>query len=186
MKKKKILAAITIAILIIIPVFIYASFLSTTKSNNVITFGKLKMELIETSIDKNGNERNVSNNENEYITINSSVSRRVRVKNICNHPMFIRIKLDMLLNDKNDENIDNRVTYDINEEDFIYRDGWYYYKEVLKPGEETNNLITKIDFNLDNYDETKGKSMKLNIDAQAVQSENQEEDVLLAKGWPAS
>ena len=69
--------------------------------------------------------------------------------------------------------------------DFVLLDdGWYYYKKILEPGEETTNLITKIDFSLENLDEDIKKTIRLDIDAQAVQAENQSEDVLMVKGWP--
>ena len=184
MKKTKILVAIFVVIIIVIPVLIYATILGSTKSNNIITFGKLKMELIETSIDKDGNEVRVSNNENEYISLNSTVSRKVKVKNVGKHSMYIRLKLNMLLNNNYAETLNNSVSYDINDQDYIFSDGWYYYKKILEPGEETTNLITKIDFSLENLDEDIKKTIRLDIDAQAVQAENQSEDVLMVKGWP--
>ena len=183
MKTKKLLI-IALILIIVIPVLIYASFISSTMSSNIITFGNLKMELIETSIDENGNEIRVKNNENENISLNSSVSRRVRIKNICNHPMFVRIKLSLLLDNEYDNNLNNSVWYDINNEDFLYQDGWYYYLKPLEPGKETDNLITQMNFNLIGLDNYMGKTIKLNIDAQAVQSENQTDNVMSAKGWP--
>ena len=183
MKTEKLLI-IALILIIIIPVLIYASFISSTMSSNVITFGKLRMELIETSIDENGNEIKVKDNENENISLNSNVSRRVRIKNVCSHPMFVRIKLGLLLDNNYDDTLNNSVWYDINDNDYLYKDGWYYYLKKLEPGKETSNLITQINFNLVGLDNYSSKTIKLNIDAQAVQAENQADNVFSVQGWP--
>ena len=68
----------------------------------------------------------------------------------------------------------------------LYRDGWYYYKQILTPHETTNALMTQVIFqDIDSITQTyPGSQFDLDVDAQAVQSENNTTDVLSATGWP--
>ena len=56
------------------------------------------------------------------------VSRIIKVKNLGNHEFFLRISLDMIGIDENNNEFDanNLIKYDVNTEDWIYNDGWYY------------------------------------------------------------
>ena len=164
---------------------VYAAIMRSTKTDNIITFGSIKMRLIETTI-KDGVETDVADGFDENITSSTSVSRNVRVQNIHNHPIYVRLKLDMTFHkDGQDDSADHLVNYDYNETDFTYQDGYWYYNSVLAPDEVTPNLITTISFNLGlTPNQFKGGTFNLKIDAQAVQSEHNAETALESVGWP--
>ena len=68
----------------------------------------------------------------------------------------------------------------------LYRDGWYYYKQPLAPDEITEELMTQVIFTdidaiTQNYP---GSRFDMQVDAQAVQSENNAGHVLSVVGWP--
>lgn len=187
-KKRRIPYLRTLIVLILCLVLataVFAVISISTKTDNIITFGSIKMRLIETTI-KDGAEIDVADGFDENITSSTSVSRNVRVQNIHNHPIYVRLKLDMTFRkDGRDDSADHLVNYDYNETDFTYQDGYWYYNSVLAPDEVTPNLITTISFNLGlTPNQFKGGIFNLKIDAQAVQSEHNAETALESVGWP--
>ena len=184
---------IAIILLIIASMFLVTTTIAfITRSitiDSIITFGNLKMQLIETTIDENNIERQVANNEVLDITHHSNVSRIVKVKNVGNHEFFARVSLDMIGIDENNKEFDANylVSYDLNTQDWIYQDNWYYYKKTLKENEITTNLITQVKFDINNImtNYSNGK-FKFNINAEVVQTENNADNVLDAVGWPSA
>lgn len=156
-------------------------------ADNVLSFGSVKIQIIETTLDASGKEIEVSDGETLNITKDSDISRIVRLKNVGNHPLFARISLD-LIGEKADGStftIENMVSCRLNEIDWLHQDGWYYYKKVLEPNITTEELMTKIIFDIDAITrDYPGESFTLHINAQAVQSENNNADILKAFGWP--
>ena len=59
-------------------------------AKNVITFGSLKMQLLQTTIDENNNEVEVENNKDINITYKSTLSRIVKIKNLGKHDFFCK------------------------------------------------------------------------------------------------
>lgn len=157
-------------------------------AKNVITFGSLKMQLLQTTIDENNNEVEVENNKDINITYKSTLSRIVKIKNLGKHDFFARISLNLVGTDTNNQTFDANkfVIYNINNEDWIYKDGWYYYKKIVKQDEITSNLLTEVYFNINDITiEYPNSKVKLDINAEAVQAENNNEKVLEAVGWPS-
>lgn len=186
---------ISIIVLLIIMICLFvvtATIAFTTRNtitNNIITFGKLKMELIHRTLNEKNEEIDVNNNTNINITYNSNVSRIVRIKNVGNHSFFVRISIDIIGTDenKNKFNANSLVSYNWNTEDWIFKDGWYYYGKELNENETTSNLITQIIFDIDNITSNyPNGEFKININAEAVQAENNEKEVLNVVGWPSN
>lgn len=186
---------ITIIVLLIIMICLFvvtatiAFTTRTTITNNIITFGNLKMELIHRTLNEKNEEVDVNNNANIDITYNSTVSRVVRVKNIGKHNFFARVSINVkgIDENKNQFNANSLVSYDVNTNDWIFKDGWYYYKKELNKNEMTSNLITQIKFDIDNITSNyPNGEFKININAEAVQAENNEKEVLNVVGWPSN
>ena len=78
------------------------------------------------------------------------------------------------------------VEFEINQEDWVHRDGWYYYKRVLQPDEVSEILLDELIFDVNHITESfPGSTFDVNFYAQGVQSEHQEAaDVLGVVGWP--
>ncbi len=191
-KRINIFIILLIIVIVICLFFVTATIAFITRSrttNNIITFGNLKMELIQTGLDENGQEKNISNNDNLDITHNPIVSRIVKVKNLGKHSFFIRISLNIIGTDANKRefNANNLISYNLNTNDWIYKDGWYYYKKIVKENDITSNLMTQISFDINNITTNYPKGeFKLNINAEAVQAENNAEEVLNVVGWPSN
>lgn len=155
------------------------------KFENVITFGDLKLEIINRSLDENGQEIDVTDVKEKLKK--AHVDRIVKIKNICQNDMYVRVKIDLQGKDMNDQDYSPSSYIKMNgcEDEWIYHDGWYYYRDILKPDVTTENLLSDIEFDMDkltsNYP---GSDIELNIEAQAVQSTHNATNVLDASGWP--
>lgn len=157
-------------------------------TDNLLTFGNLSLALRQTTLTPQGQETPVSSDTPFNITSHQAVSRILRVENTGNHPMYVRVSLQMVGTTSDGQTIDTQdhVSYQLNESDWVYRDGWYYYTQALPPHETTQELMTQVIFNDMNAitQAYPGSQFDLDVDAQAVQSENNASDVLSATGWP--
>lgn len=182
---KKRITIVTLCLLLCIGIFSSIAYLiRTMDTDNVITFGNLKLQLINKTLDSNGKEINVNKSEEKLGA--ASISRRIRVKNICDNDMYVRVKVK-LSGKKDDESfpVDAYADCNYNRTDWQKKDGWWYYNSVLKSGKETENLLNTIEFNLNNLtSKYSGSKISFNVEAQAVQSKNNANSAIRAKGWP--
>jgi len=190
MNKKVIMIILLITVICLFLITTTIAFITrSTTANNIITFGSIKMQIIQTTLDSNNEEKDVDNNEILNIIHNPTISRIVKVKNLGKHDFFVRISLDMIAFNPNNEEykVNDCLSYNFNTEDWIYEDGWYYYKKIVKQGEITNNLITQINFDVNKItkEHTRG-NFKFNIKAEAVQAKNNAQNVLEVVGWPSN
>jgi len=187
-KRSVIVTLLIIVIVLLSAAWVVAYITRSTIAKNVITFGSIKMELIETTLNENNQEIEVEDNEILDITHKPELSRIVKIKNLGEHDFFARVSLHLVGTDANNQEIDatRYVSYNVNTQDWIYKDGWYYYKKIVKQNEITSNLITQVNFDVNNITSNypNGK-FKLDIKAEAVQAENNAENVLDVLGWPS-
>ncbi len=184
MKKKSILILLIVLLLVTVSLTT-AYIIRQTVTSSIITFGNLKMELIETEI-IDGEEITVEDGNSLNVTHTSNVSRIVKVKNVGNHPMYVRLSVNIeSRSEGNNYNPMDFVEIPVLE-NWVYQDGFYYYQEVLEPGETTTPLMNEMIFdNVNLVQYHRGDELILQIKAYAVQSEHNEESVLDAVGWPS-
>lgn len=189
MNKKINIEILLLAVICLFFIAATAAFIiRSTTANNIITFGNLKMQLIQTTLDQNNQEQEVAQTDDINITHKPVINRIIKIKNVGRHEFFVRVSPEIIGIDASNHSFkaNELVLYNCNADDWIYRDGWYYYKKIVKRNETTSNLMTEVKFDLDkitaNY--PKGK-FKLNIKAEAVQAENNADNVLSAVGWPS-
>lgn len=166
-----------------------AFFTTNVDTENLITFGKLDLKINETTLDKQGEEVAYSPDEKVNLSRNSYLSRIIRLENTGSQPMYVRVDLSITGQDKDGgeiKNADALAEYTLNEDDWVYKDGWYYYKDILEPGSESKELMTEIIFDINEISSLyPGGDFDLDVSAQGVQSKNNEnENVLLVTGWP--
>lgn len=181
-----------IACIILLAVFAIARSLAFTTASvdtkSFVTFGNLALKINETMLGEDGEEIPYTPENDVPLARKSNVSRIVRVENTGRQPMFVRVALDMQGTDQDGGEIENAnalAEYALNEEDWTYRDGWYYYNAILVPGSETTELMTEVMFDINKIttDYPDG-TLDLDILAQGVQSKNNEDNALDARGWP--
>lgn len=178
--KRKILVICLVALLIALAsAGTYSNSVYTQKATNVITSGSIDFMIHEfTAAGENYPSEPV------VIMPGDVVSKRVMVENSGNNAAFLRVKLTPGVNDEKLSAADC-IQMDINHTNWTYQDGYYYYNQILQPGETTPALLTQVTFVGDKItNEYLGKMFSLDVAVQAVQSEHNGTDPLKAQGWP--
>ena len=152
----------------------------TGTATNVITSGGIHLKIHE----HNGDNGMIFPSGGIQVRPGDKVPKRVAVENTCGQPFYLRIRLTPGVNDPA-LTADNCISLDINESDWTFADGYYYYNTALTPGETTTPLFTQVTF--EGREVTNaylGKTFSLDVAAFAVQSEHNGTDPLTAQGWP--
>ena len=117
--EKKIILIILLLLIIVSASATYAYIVSESATETVITFGSLKMKLHYYT--REGNSE-IEIKEDKDLNISSVDS--LRLENIGNHPMYVRVNFDI----KNDDNVDlANIIRNESLDDWIYSGGYYYY-----------------------------------------------------------
>lgn len=185
MNKKPIVLALSIICILVLAGGSIAYFTATGSARNAVTTSTLDVELIvQEEIDgiKNVVSGNVS------IMPGEAKSRIATVKNTGKEPAWIRLKVDYVSGDDVVPAMETSVVEinDINEADWDYRDGFWYYREELKAGETTPPVFTEIAAGTDIGNDLANSEMTLQFEAQGTQSKNNGTSSVEAKGWPES
>lgn len=178
---------IYICILLLLMMGLFSSLAFNTESittDNIITFGSLRLQLINNTMDAAGSEVAVEYEKEKLET--SNVSRIIKVKNVCENSMFVRVKVD--LKGKDSQTLFDAASYvqcNFSDNRWEKRDEWYYYLDTLEPDEVTSNLLDGLVFDLDKLtSDHAGSTIVFEVSAEAVQSEYNGENALEAEGWP--
>lgn len=178
--KKKVLIFSTIGLVMaLISIGVYAYFVFESTFRGVISTGSLKLKVYQESI----TGIDVTDSDFEVMP-GDVVSRIVTVENVGEQSLYLRVKL--VTSVENDKLLaENILKMNINTDKWTYRDGYYYYYKVLDPGELSEKLFTKVTIDGELVDNKYlGKTILLDVVAQATQSKNNADSVLEAKGWP--
>lgn len=178
MKKRIVAAAVILATLAILASGTLAYFTAEETAYNVITTATLDMELVEEKKDGTPFEDVFG------VMPGENVDKIVYVKNVGTTPFYTRIALEKKVSvDGKEMDFDRYISLDLNTEDWIENDGYYYYKEAVQPGESTEKLFTKVKFSKNMGNAYQNARVEITVDAQAVQSKNNSDDPLKAVGW---
>ena len=168
---------------------------SSTVGSNQITTGSMNVSLVR--VDGNGS---FDLSADPIRVMPSSVidHGKVGAENSGTIPVYVRIKIEKtMLNAEHYISPAWRdlVTCNVMANDdtlpeekrdlWVYRDGYYYYKIALAPGEQTTSLFDKVIFDPQMGNEFKNCSIQFKIICQSVQSGNNSPDPTTAWGWPA-
>lgn len=161
-----------------------AFFTARIKTKNVITFGSIKIQLLNYELDENKQEVEVEAEETPLRSDN--ISRIVRVKNVCSEPAFVRVKIDLTVeNERESLPAEGYVSISGTDAAWIQDGEWFYCSEILQPGSTTENLMQGLSFDIDQLSsDYAGATVWMHVEAQAVQSKHNGADVLQAQGWP--
>lgn len=104
------------------------------------------------------------------------ISKKVRVENTGYGSAYIRAKIDMSFEgdegDEQEELSTDLIKLNIGDDWEKADDEYYYYKYIVKSGEETTELFTTVTFDNEMGNDYQNKKLKINIDAEAIQSKN--------------
>ncbi len=170
--------------------YLYAA--NRVTAENVITYGSLKMRLIET--DGDGNDVSITGDPVLRLsgTPDQEVIRVITVKNICQENMYLRMRLSIGGTSADGKTFmlsDEEVEYAVNVSGGWQDggDGWYYYNVALAPDGVTEPMLAddKLLFHTDAIARTHpNKPLSLSVQVQAVQAKNNGDNAKSAQGWP--
>ena len=183
MKKRMLTAALALCCLAVLATGTLAYFTAEETAQNVITMGSLKMELVEL------NEEGKPWTNVENIVPGMEVTKEAFVKNTGTVDFYTRVKITKTFvpaqGEEKPELNTKLVRLDINEKYWEPgNDGFYYYKKPVAPGEETKPLFTTVTFSTEMGNEYQNVKVKIDLDAQAVQSRNNGDSATKATCWP--
>lgn len=162
-----------------------AYFVAEETAYNVITTGCLYMDLVEeTTGGAPWPEEGV-----QGVMPAMDVDKVVYVENVGSVPFFTRISLENQITPAPGVTAEltfEHISLDLNTEQWIEQDGFYYYYRILEPGEKTEPLFTKVSFAPEMGNEYQNATVEVYVLAQAVQSANNGTDPLAALGWSES
>lgn len=198
--RKKATVIVALCLLALVSVGLTAAFTTrNVEADNIITFGSIKMQLLETELVE-GAEQTVP--DGHTVKAQAGVaSRIIRIKNIGANDMFVRARpvMTAVKADDSDPVVVGEETakFTMNSASWTEgEDGWWYYNEPVAAaedgnGETTDELMSEIEFVGDFTNAVgPGGHFEFTVDAQAVQVDNQGSDgeevtALTAVGWPA-
>lgn len=180
-KSRLLLIAVAAIVLTVLTQPTLAYYTTIGTATNVVTSGGIQLKIHEKTAD--GSDFPA---EGVYVIPGDIVSKQVSVENVCDHPFYLRVKL---VSGTNDQTLtaDDCLKLNIDERNWTYLDGFYYYNRILQPGETTPTLFTQVEIVGSKIDKAHiGSALSLKVNAYAVQSENNPADFPWdAAGWPA-
>lgn len=162
-----------------------AYFTAEETARNVITTGRLAMELHEETT--GGKPFPADGIDN--VMPGTQVDKVVYVENTGSVDFYCRIRVEKAIEAAQGVNAQlnfKNITLDIDTKHWTEKDGYYYYTKALKPGEVTAPVFTAVTFNAAMGNEYQNATATVDVMAQAVQTANNGATVMDAQGWPAA
>lgn len=163
-----------------------AYFSTEDTAKNVITTGDLQIEILEKMV--LDDKTTLVPYEDKLDVMPGCVeSKIVCVKNIGGQEAYIRVSVEKAITLASNERAKadaSLVTYDLNEEYWVEKDGFYYYNRPLAKGEVSEPLLTGVAFSGSMGNMYQGSEVTIKINAYAVQTANNGATTLEAAGWP--
>lgn len=161
-----------------------AYFTSEGKAHNVITTGGVEITVQEWADE----EKQTPFEDVTGIMPGMTVTKIAEIRNTGASDAWIRVLItkNIQLADDGTPNTD-LLELNLNLTDWtLGEDGYLYYNKALKPGEVTEPIFTAVTFKPDMGNEYQNATATVDVSAQAVQTANNGDTVMAAKGWPNS
>ncbi len=183
MMKRKITVLLLVAICVAIAATgTLAYFNQEDTAHNVITTGGVDIEVQEWA-DEAMTEPFA---DQTGVMPGTSVTKIALVKNTGSAAAWLRVKLDVAVQGADKESLSTEpIVLDIGE-NWKLQDGYYYYQKPLAPGELSDPIFTTVTFKPEMGNEYQRATATVDLSAQAVQTANNGDNVMDAKGWPES
>lgn len=184
MKKKILTIALIVICLAVVAGGTLAAFTAEGIARNVITTGKVGVELVEKHIDASGAKVDFPKDGVTGVMPGTSVSKIVSVKNT-DAESWIRVKVETKITGADGKALPTDVvSYDVDTAKWQLKDGYYYYLKPVSTGASTDILFDEVAFAGSMGNEYQNCKTEIIISAQAVQTANNGATVAEAAGWP--
>lgn len=191
--KKKILLVSALAVLFAVAVSgTLAYFTADEVAHNIITSGSVEIDLVEKTQLPDGTLADFPQEGISGIMPGTVVSKIVSVANTGLSEAWIRVKIEAKIVGADGKELSGKLSdgssvmsFEISE-NWVEKDGYYYYKNPVAPGKNTDELMKEVTFDLLMGNEYQNCTANLIVSAEAVQTANNGETVFEAVGWPAN
>ena len=181
MKKKLLILSLAAICLAITAIGTLAYFTSEGTAHNVITTGGVEITVQEWADEG----RTTPFEDLTGVMPNTTVTKIAEIKNTGASDAWVRVKVEKNIQLQGEGKPDTGlVELTLNTADWTEKDGYYYYTKVLKPGEVTAPIFTAVTFKPDMGNEYQNATATVDVAAHAVQTANNGDTVMDAKGWP--
>jgi len=194
--RKKLLGVSLIIILLSLAAYgTWAYFAGEARTTNVITTGTIDITLVETTTDAEGNRVEFPTTGISGVMPGQSVDKLVTVDNVGTGESWIRAGIVCRIESVDGEELpltleyadgEDVLSFDINEEMWTEKDGYYYYTDPVKANTSTEQLFSQVTFNKAMGNEYQGCTAFVDVAVWAVQVKNNGETVFDAAGWSAN
>ena len=183
MKRKLLILSVLAICIATLAAGTLAYFTSEGKAHNVITTGGVEISVQEWADE----DKQTPFEDLEGIMPGMTVTKIAEIKNTGASDAWVRVKVEKNIKLQGEGTPDTGlVELTLNTTDWTEKDGYYYYKEALKPGEVTAPIFTAVTFKPDMGNEYQNATATVDVTAQAVQTANNGTSALTASGWPAA
>lgn len=193
MKKKILFVAAVVVCIAIAAAGTLAYFTSRTTAHNVITSGKIEINLVEYTLDADGSTQPWD--DLTGVMPGETVSKIPHVENIGSEawirviPVVSVYLADGTRVEGNTFTLGGEthdvIQIDLNTSDWTKgADGYYYYNTAVATGSKTTDVFTTVTINPLLPNEFQNCRIEIDIAAEAVQTANNGETALEADGWP--
>ena len=184
MKRKLLILSVLALCIATLAAGTLAYFTSEGKAHNVITTGGVEIAVQEWA-DEN---KQTPFEDLEGIMPGVTVTKIAEIKNTGASDAWVRVKVEKSIKLQGEGTPDTAlVELNLNLTDWtLGEDGYLYYNKALKPSEVTEPLFTAVTFNVTMGNEYQNATATVDVSAQAVQTANNGDTVMDAKGWPNS
>ena len=184
MKRKLLILSVLAICIATLAAGTLAYFTSEEKAHNVITTGGVEIAVQEWADE----EKTKPFEDLTGIMPGMTVTKIAEIKNTGASDAWVRVKVEKNIKLQGEGTPDAAlVELNLNLTDWtLGEDGYLYYNKVLKPGEVTEPLFTAVTFNVTMGNEYQNATATVDVAAHAVQTANNGDTVMDAKGWPNS
>lgn len=182
MKRKLLILSVLAICIATLAAGTLAYFTSEGKAHNVITTGGVEIAVQEWADE----EKTKPFEDLTGIMPGMTVTKIAEIKNTGASDAWVRVKVEKNIKLQGEGTPDTAlVELNLNLTDWtLGEDGYLYYNKVLKPGEVTEPLFTAVTFNVTMGNEYQNATATVDVVAHAVQTANNGDTVMDAKGWP--
>ncbi len=181
MKRKLLILSVLAICIATLAAGTLAYFTSEGKAHNVITTGGVEITVQEWADE----DKQTPFEDLEGIMPSMTVTKIAEIKNTGASDAWIRVLITKNIKLQGEGTPDTGlVELTLNTTDWTEKDGYFYYNEPVKPGEVTAPVFTAVTFKAEMGNEYQNATATVDVSAQAVQTANNGNTVMDAKGWP--
>lgn len=149
-----------------------AYFTDEVTVTNIITMGKVDIEVVETMVEEDGTVSPFPTTGFGTVMPGGSASKIVQVQNNGTGDVWLRINVEVSAQDASGADLAADIITFTPLENWFEQEGYYYYNQMLPSGDLSTALFEEVIFAGSINNDYQGATINMEINASAVQAEN--------------